>query len=103
VSKMPSNELRSEFPPHKHGKHSKSLYSSNKHNTHTGLDIRASLGLSNNWGGRGIFGGLPRCKEADLMTADSGWPTDVVPGAAGEEGEAHTSVSGRQGRSQQLW
>ncbi len=34
----------------KHLKHSKNIYSTNEHNTHGGLDIRASLGLSSNRG-----------------------------------------------------
>ncbi len=53
------------------------------------LDIRASLGLSSNWGGQGLFGGLPRCKEADLMTADEAMADRAVLRSAVEEGEAH--------------
>jgi hypothetical protein len=86
------------LPQHKRDKHSKYLNSSNKHNTQTGLDIRASLGLSSNWG-LGTFRRPPTVQGGRLMTDKGSWPEEVVPGAAGE---AQTSVSGRQGQSQQL-
>ncbi len=53
------------------------------------IDIRASLGLSSNWGGLGLFGSLPWCKEADLIMADRSGPRSCWRGGRGQ-----TSVLG---------
>ncbi len=49
-------------------RHSKNMYNIIKYNAQTNLYIREPLVSSNNESE--AFGSLPRCKKADLMTAD---------------------------------